>query len=81
VAIKEDQETESGASLQERTVYVCYYQYGAGLHTRAVYVESIFDVMEGFWLNRELIFTKASNCRYWIPPSRILYVEKVRKHQ
>lgn len=29
---------------------------------------------DGFWLNNDLQFTKGSDARYWIPPSKIDYV-------
>ncbi len=47
--------------------YVCYD--GDGLHA----------FTSGFWITEELKFTKGSDCKYWIPPSQILYIEKIRK--
>lgn len=38
---------------------------------------AIRDFTEGFWITRDLEFTTASDCVYWIPPSAIKYIEKV----
>lgn len=38
--------------------------------------EGIHAFSQGFWINSEMEYTKASDCRYWIPPSMILHVEK-----
>ena len=39
-------------------------------------VPSISDIRDGFWTDRDGEFTKGADCKYWIPPSRILYVMK-----
>lgn len=50
------------------------------LHGRPIAVstekDGIHAFREGFWINDKLKLTKFSDCRYWIPPSQILYVEK-----
>ncbi len=43
------------------------------------YEEGIYAFAGGFWIDEDLHFTKGSDCKYWIPPSQILYIEKVRK--
>lgn len=40
-------------------------------------IASIGDVIDGFWVNDKYQVTRLSDCRFWIPPSRILYVEKI----
>lgn len=37
----------------------------------------ISDFKDGFWLNPYNKFTKGSDAKYWVPPSRILCIEKV----
>ena len=39
-------------------------------------IPSTGDIKDGFWVDRCLEFTKASNNTYWIPSSQIYYVEK-----
>lgn len=59
--------------------YYCFYRFKTQT-TENIYfvdVESIGDVEGGFWINGSRNFTKASDCKYWIPPSAILYVEKI----
>lgn len=34
------------------------------------------DAYDGFWVNEHLMLTKGSDAKYWIPPHRILFVEK-----
>ena len=36
----------------------------------------LVDFKDGFWINDEWEFTKGVDARYWIPPSKILYVAK-----
>ncbi len=40
--------------------------------------DGIHAFIDGFWLNEDLKFTKGSDCKYWIPPSQIRYIEKVK---
>jgi hypothetical protein len=35
------------------------------------------DLKQGFWVTPELKLCAESQGRYWIPPSRILYIENV----
>lgn len=44
------------------------------------FVPSIADIKEGFWVNGVKEFTKKEDCKYWIPPSQIMYVEKIEGH-
>ncbi len=40
--------------------------------------DGIHAFVDGFWINADLKFTKGSDCKYWIPPSQIYYIEKVK---
>jgi hypothetical protein len=40
-------------------------------------VPSITDIREGFWVDESFEYVKTGNNKYWIPPSRILHVEKI----
>ena len=58
------------------TKYVCKVLFDGGV----IFVESnrgIADFMHGFWINADMEFTAASDCRFWIPPSRIMHIEKI----
>lgn len=35
------------------------------------------DLKQGFWVTPELALCTESQGKYWIPPSRILYIEKI----
>jgi hypothetical protein len=59
--------------------YVCYYDIGWGC--RDVIVDGLYCVCLGFWLNEKSEFTQGSDCKWWIPPSRIFFVEKVKKEK
>jgi hypothetical protein len=41
----------------------------------------ISDFATGFWVNADMQFTKGSNCKYWIPPSKIYCVEILKEKQ
>lgn len=32
---------------------------------------------DGFWVNKDLEHSNASDVLYWVPPSQLLYIEKV----
>jgi hypothetical protein len=36
------------------------------------------DFSDGFWITKDLEFTKVSDNVFWIPPSAIKYIEKVQ---
>jgi hypothetical protein len=38
---------------------------------------SIADIQGGFWVNRDLVFTKGSTAKYWIPAAALVMVEAV----
>jgi len=55
--------------------YLVHFDFGTrtGVVTEA---PSIADVKDGFWVNSNLEFTNGSDCKFWIPPSRIIFVVK-----
>jgi len=60
--------------------YRCCFNFPEGDKYAPLYyvrVESIHEIKDGFWINSKKKFTKKSDCRYWIPPSQIMFVEKL----
>jgi hypothetical protein len=62
--------------------YICHYEavmmmFRSDKKTTDYTCEgsSLFDFKDGFWIDGEGNFTKSDGV-YWIPPSRIYYVEK-----
>ncbi len=41
-----------------------------------VYIPSIADAKDGFWINMYHEFTRDDDCRTWIPSCQIAYVQK-----
>lgn len=39
--------------------------------------KALDDFMEGFWLTPDFELTKGSDCKYWVSPASIHYVEKI----
>ena len=52
------------------------YEVASRSHEVTCSDDGIYNFADGFWINEELKFTKGSDCKYWIPPSQILYVVK-----
>lgn len=42
--------------------------------------EGVSDFVDGFWINSDYEFTRGSDALYWIPPCRLLHVEKWTPH-
>lgn len=60
------------------TVFRCHYRpIDDGPDT--VDGKTLFDFLEGFWLDSDFEFTKGSDCKYWISPSSIHYIEKINE--
>lgn len=57
---------------------ICKFEFEGQKYTTDI--PSIHDICEGFWVDSCLEFTKASNNAYWIPPTKIYYVEKLYIH-
>jgi hypothetical protein len=56
--------------------YICHYETDEGW--KACIGNSLFDFKDGFWIDGEGKFLKlcGQSGKYWIPPSRISYIEK-----
>ncbi len=60
--------------------YVCIFRYGG--ESRKTVDERNLGIMSfcnGFWINKDLQFTTASDCELWIPPHQIEFIEKIVK--
>ena len=55
--------------------YICHYD-NAGDEDALCEGNSIFDFKDGFWINNNGELTQRSDAKYWIPPSRIYFIEK-----
>ncbi len=53
--------------------YACNFNFDETNHF--VIGDSIEDFKEGFWVDVDLQFTKGTNRKYWIPPSKIIFIE------
>ena len=43
----------------------------------SVVASNAFCLQQGFWINGNFQYAYGmTNCKYWIPPSQILYIEK-----
>lgn len=51
------------------------YTYGGEL---TVIVPSIAEAKEGFWINSSMKFTNGEGSLFWIPPSSIVLVRKLK---
>ena len=77
-----DWATHQGRGLGERAVpqmsrYHCVFKFDN--HRKSVYSDNgIAAFSDGFWVTKDFRYTVLSDCEYWIPPSAILYVRKVR---
>ena len=56
--------------------YICFYDWRSSLTPAQCQGDSIYDFKDGFWIDGEGKFTKGSDCKYWIPPARIYYIER-----
>lgn len=54
--------------------YVCAFRFN--LMERKTRAECIAYFKEGFWINEEYQITLGDDCKFWIPPSQISYIEK-----
>ena len=51
------------------------YTYGGEL---TVVIPSIAEAKEGFWINSNMKFTNGQDSLFWIPPSSIVLVRKLK---
>ena len=62
-----------------KTRYSCLFVFGVGIG-KMHYFTDIPDIgvaVNGFWVNEAKEYTYSGDNKYWIPPSRILHVEKI----
>ncbi len=58
-----------------KITYRCEFEFVGEL--KVVYSEDgLADFRDGFWVDATFKFTRGSNCKFWIPPSRLLYIAK-----
>ena len=57
---------------------ICHYD-NSGDEDSLCDGSSIYDFKDGFWIDSEGRLSNQTSGKYWIPPSRIYYVEKVEK--
>lgn len=58
----------------KETYYECYFKFQGDTHS--VETDSLFKLAEGFWVDDWIEYTVSEKATYWIPPSKIQYVEK-----
>ena len=58
-------------------IYRHYYWFDEQGSSVPYYVDIRFMEKDGFWLTKEMEITTGSNCRIWIPPGRLRYIEKI----
>lgn len=59
----------------KETIYICVFNF----RNATVRVESDkgIDAFQcGFWINSDMEYTVGSDCKYWIPPHAIKFIEK-----
>ena len=64
-----------------KTIYRCAYSPPHRKLESTAYVDSeggIADFKDGFWITKNGKFTKGAHCVFWIPPSSIQYVVKIK---
>ena len=50
----------------------------AGKDEMEIRIPSIAEAKEGFWINSNMKFTNGQDSLFWIPPSSILLVRKLK---
>jgi len=60
-----------------RNTYAVVFRFDN--NRKSVYVPgALCDVQHGFWVTKAFRFTYGDDNEYWIPPSAILYIRKIR---
>jgi len=61
-------------------IYRCFYKFYDVIENVDFItycdVDAILEAKNGFWINENFKFTLGSDCKFWVPESRILYIEK-----
>ena len=58
--------------------YICHYQLDRDGRGKCQ-GSNIYDFKDGFWIDSEGRLSNQTSGKYWIPPARIYYIEKVEK--
>lgn len=58
------------------TIYKCHFMLD-GTECTVYSDDGVLSFSHGFWINFKLKYTKKDDAVYWIPPSCILYIEKI----
>ena len=58
------------------TKYLCKFKLN-GTTYETVSSRGIFDFDKGFWVDEDFELTLGSKCKWWIPPHKVEYVEKI----
>jgi hypothetical protein len=58
------------------TIYRCEFQFPRGEIRPARSSDGIDAFRNGFWIDKDYQYTKGGDNVYWIPPTRILYIQK-----
>jgi hypothetical protein len=56
-------------------VYRCWFNFKDAICV-ATSTEGLAGFNKGFWITEQLKLTKGGDCKYWIPPSQIILIEK-----
>ncbi len=57
--------------------YRCVFEILKSSKLHHAEAESLDRLKDGFWVDYKFEYTTGFDCAYWIPPSRILYIEKI----
>ena len=57
----------------------CYFKISLHPYQVCAVSDSFHKLKDGFWVDRTFNFTVGQEAVYWIPPSAIKYIEKVRE--
>lgn len=59
------------------TVYRCHFDFELVLDCKVDSDKGIDEFAGGFWVNSKIKFTKGNDAKFWIPPSKIVFIEKI----
>lgn len=56
--------------------YLCAFEWDDGVVDK-IYIPDIQAAKDGFWLNDNFEYSDCDEPVWWIPPARVLYVQRV----
>lgn len=59
----------------KETFYNCVFNFRDTI-VRVDSTKGIDAFRDGFWINSDMEYTVGSDCKYWIPPHAIKFIEK-----